>query len=66
MSGVYQCYLLGARRTIAGRQDFSANNDEEAIVKARALLSESKLHGFELWEGLRDVHKENAEDEKHP
>jgi hypothetical protein len=66
MSGIYQCYFLGEGRVIVGRQDFPANNDEEAIAKARALLLANKLHGYELWEGLRVVDKEAAEGEKHP
>jgi hypothetical protein len=61
MSTAYACYLIGANRQIAGRRDFRASSNDEAIGMAEALSLESGAHGFELWEGLRHVHKEGVE-----
>lgn len=41
-------------------RDFYAGDDAEAIAAARVLSSEQKPHGFELWEGMRQVYREPA------
>ena len=64
MISTYLCYFFGADHGIAKRQQVQANNDEDAVAKARALAQEYELHTFELWEGLRQVHKE-TEDANH-
>ena len=41
---------------------FGANDDAEALSKARAFYrSRAKKNGFELWEGSRLVHREPPE-----
>jgi hypothetical protein len=54
----YRCYFLDRDHRILASRDFYAGNDAEAIVTARALSSEHLPHGFELWEGMRQVHRE--------
>jgi hypothetical protein len=61
MSYAYACFLIGEDRQLAGRRDFRAGSNEEAIGMAEALSSENRAHGFELWEGLRQIHKEGVE-----
>jgi len=54
----YSCYFFGPHREIAGRHDFRATSDTEAIATAKTL---SLGHKFELWEGPRCIHNEAAE-----
>jgi hypothetical protein len=54
----YRCYFLDPQWRISSLQEFYAGNDTEAIVTARALSMAHEPRGFELWEGLRQVHRE--------
>jgi hypothetical protein len=56
----YRCYFLGNESRILARRDFYADSDTEALTTARALSSESKPRGFELWEGKRYIHGEDC------
>jgi hypothetical protein len=58
----YRCYFFDLDWRILALRDFYAGGDAEAIATARDFSSEHKPHGFELWEGLRQVHKERAQD----
>ncbi len=61
MNNPFSCFLFDADGKIAGRRDFLANGDREAVVKARALLLEHAREKFELWSGMLLVYTESAE-----
>ena len=51
---LYRCYFRGLSGHFGSRHDFEAENDDEAIAKARALYAEQELKaGFELWNGAQ-------------
>ena len=54
----YRCYFFDPDGRILALHDFYAGGDAEAIVAARGLSAEREPHGFELWEGMRQVHRE--------
>ena len=56
----YRCYFLGPDGRIAGRREFTADTDAEALTMARSFYAESAtLHGFELWGNMRCLHRED-------
>ncbi len=64
----YRCYFLGpstpspfgAPSLIEAAQDLQAGTDEEARLTAEAAYARRRnhLHGFELWQGTRLVHRQ--------
>jgi len=65
----YRCYFLGPIRTMFGvpssiveAEDFLADIDEQALLKAEAMYGQrqSHIHGFEVWQGTRLVHQHVA------
>ena len=58
----YRCYFFDPVGRLLVSRDFSAGNDAEATATARTLSSEHKPHGFELWQGMRQVLREVLED----
>jgi hypothetical protein len=65
MIASYSCYLIGSEREIVDRRDFLADSDANAIAIATTFSSEhTPPRGFEVWMGLRHVHKEASDDEK--
>jgi hypothetical protein len=58
----YRCYFFDPDWRVLTVRDFHAGGDAEAIVTARTLSSEHKPHGFELWQGMRQVLREVLED----
>ena len=56
----YRCYFLGPDGRIAGRREFTAGSDTEALTVARTLYADSTTrHGFELWGDMRFLHRED-------
>jgi hypothetical protein len=53
----YRCYFLGPNGRFVAREEFDANSDGEALACARALYAARADvgHGFELWQGKRQV-----------
>jgi hypothetical protein len=65
MIASYSCYLFDPERGIVDRRDYHASSEAEAIATAIAFSSEhTPPQGFELWMGLRQVHREAPEDKK--
>jgi hypothetical protein len=58
----YRCYFFDPDWRVLTSRDFHADGDAEAIGTARTLSSEQKPHGFELWQGMRQVLREIVED----
>lgn len=53
----YRCYFLTADDRTGSHRDFAAQNDADAITRARAFYTEQRFwHGFELWSGPRRVY----------
>ena len=62
---VYRLCLLGANGAIAAVRRFSAATDAEALSVARVMIKgQSRLSGFELWQGGHKVHAERLEREQ--
>ena len=60
---LYRCYFRGSSGRFGSRHDFEAENDDEAIAKARALYAEEEIKGgFELWNGAQLVVAETKEE----
>jgi hypothetical protein len=58
MTGAYRCYFLDQDYKISWFQDIGAGDDLAAISAAKALAAAHKSPAFELWRGLRLVHRE--------
>lgn len=58
----YRCFFFDPDWRLLASRDLHAGNDAEAIAKARALSSELQPHGIELWQAMRQVHRESLED----
>ncbi len=58
----YRCFFFDPYWRLLASRDFHAGSDAEAIAKARALTSEHKPHGIELWQAMRQVHRESLQD----
>lgn len=65
----YRCYFLGAgeaqsrtRPSIESAENFAAESDAEALRQAEALYRTrvNQVHGFELWQGNKLVHRETG------
>lgn len=55
----YRCYFLEPDGRIAGRHEFTADTDADALTVARTFYAERMVrHGFELWGNMRCVHRE--------
>ena len=62
---LYRCYFRGSSGHFGSRQDFQADNDDEAIAKARALYADEEIKaGFELWNGAQLVIAETEVENK--
>jgi hypothetical protein len=56
----YRCYFYGRDNHIIGHAEYTAADDEQAIVEARALYAERKSKdGFEVWDRDRFVCSED-------
>jgi len=53
----YRCYKIGHDGSTLGLQNFRATNDDEAWLVAGRYQSDLGWHAFELWEGLRQLHR---------
>lgn len=58
MTATYRCYFFDQDHKISRFQDIDVGNDAEAISTAKALSVIYKSPAFELWQGLRMVHRE--------
>jgi len=56
----YRCYFYTRDNHIIEHEEYTAANDEQAIVEARAWYAERKnKNGFEVWERARIVYGED-------
>jgi len=58
MTATYRCYFFDQDYKISRFQDIDVSNDAEAISAAKALSVIHTSPAFELWQGLRLVHRE--------
>ena len=58
MSGIYKCFFLDRYHKISSAHDVGAEGDAEAIVTAKEMAVLKKAPAFELWLGMRLVHRE--------
>jgi hypothetical protein len=58
MSSLYKCFFLDRNYKISSAQDVGADSDAEAIVAAKEMAVLKKTPAFELWLGMRLVHRE--------
>jgi hypothetical protein len=56
----YRCYFLGADDKIHHAEEFTSDNDDAAIERARELFTAQDFPTFELWSGGRRIHVERA------
>ncbi len=57
----YRCFLLGREGDVSATEEIDANNREDALALARAILGHRRHHaGFELWLDAKCVHVESA------
>ena len=62
----YRCFLLGREGDVKATEEIDANNKEDALALARAILGHRGHHvGFELWLDAKCVHIESAGSESH-
>lgn len=62
---LYRCYFRGSSGHFGSRHDFNADDDDQAIAKARTLYAEEEVKaGFELWNGAQLVIVETAAENK--
>jgi hypothetical protein len=58
----YRSVFLTLDGRVAARRDFQAENDDEAVIIARALYAErANRDGLALWQGERRVYCEDCE-----
>jgi hypothetical protein len=54
----YRCYFIGPDGHIVDRVDYKAENDDHAVIEARARYAESRWNaGFEVWDLARLVYR---------
>jgi hypothetical protein len=58
MNGAYRCEFLDQDRKVSSFQDIGAANDSAATAAAKVLALAHQSPGFDLWRGLRLVHRE--------
>jgi hypothetical protein len=58
MSSIYRCFFWNQDHKISSAQNFGADGDAEAIVAAKEMAVLKKAPAFELWLGMRLVHRE--------
>ena len=51
----YWCRFLDSRGRAISSEKMVCANDAEAVAKARAIVQDEHLAGFELWDGSRRV-----------
>lgn len=57
----YRCFLLGREGAVSALEQIDANNKEDALALARAMLGLRSRHaGFELWQDATCIHIESA------
>jgi hypothetical protein len=53
----YRAYFLNANRRISDVEEFASVSDEQALDRARALLTNrGPFLGVELWQGARPIY----------
>ena len=60
MSITYRCFFLDQDHKISWAQDVPANDDTEAISTAKSMSATQKAPAFEVWHGVRLVHREGG------
>jgi len=69
----YRCYFLrpatlyfGAPSTIETTEQIAAETDDQARLMAESmyLRRRNRIHGFEIWQGTRLVHRQAAAQQK--
>jgi hypothetical protein len=51
----YHCYLVRPDQSISSRHDIEADNDDDAIAKASAIVAPDDGPIIEVWDGARLV-----------
>jgi len=55
----YWCRFLDSRGRAISSEKMICANDAEAVAKARAIVEDEHMGGFELWDGQRLVDPEH-------
>jgi len=58
VSATYRYFFLDQDRKISWAQDVPANDDTEAISTAKSISATQEAPAFEVWQGVRLVHRE--------
>ena len=57
----YRCYFIGTNGHIVERAEYEAEDDQLAILEARAKYAESEWNaGFEVWDLARLVYRADS------